>query len=92
MRIGTPCPTDMAPLGRIRQAQALGLLFCSVLASLSCPTALAVVAFYKCMPAAQSGLGKLGGSTGLVHGWRAGAASPLGLERNLVQPSSSAGC
>lgn len=27
MSSGTPCPTDTAPLGRIRQAQALGLLF-----------------------------------------------------------------
>lgn len=53
-----------------------------MLASLLYPTALAAVAFYQCMPAAQSGPGKLGGCAGLVHGWRAGAASLLGFGEN----------
>lgn len=93
MSSGTPCPTDTAPLGRQDQAGPgswPAFSHPSVLASLFCPTALAAEAFYKCMPAAPSGLGKLGGCEGLVHGWRAGAASPLGLERTVVQTSSSA--
>lgn len=89
MSSGTFCPTNTAPLGRIRQAQALDLLFLSPeLASLLCPTALATLPFYKCMPAAQSGPDKLGGCAGLANGWRVGAASPLGLERTVIQASS----
>lgn len=89
MSSGTSCPTNMAPLGRIRQAQALGLFFLTPeLASLLCPTALATLPFYKCMPAAQSGPDKLGGCEGLANGRRVGAASPLGLERTVIQPSS----
>lgn len=37
LRSGTPCPTDTAPLGRIRQAQDLGLLFFSLVCWQVCP-------------------------------------------------------
>lgn len=82
MSSGTSCPTNTAPLGRIRQAQALGLFFLTLeLASLLCPTALATLPFYKCMPAAQSGPDKLGGCEGLANGRRVGAVT-LGAGEN----------
>ena len=70
MSSATPCPTDMAPLGRIRQAWILDLLFLTPVCWQACSilTALAAVAFYQCMPAARLGPGKLEGCAGLVPG------------------------
>lgn len=66
-----------------------------VLAGLSCPTALAAVAFSIRMPAAQSGLGKLGGCA--VGAWVEGGGGgggvqlrPRGCRGTVVQTSSSA--
>lgn len=81
---GTPCPTDTAPLGRIRQAQDLGLLFFSLVCWQVCPVLqpwLPWLSTKACQPPSRAWA-----SLEAVHSWymgrRWGQPRRRDLERN----------
>lgn len=89
---GTPCPTDTAPLGRIRQAQDLGLLFFSLVCWQVCPV-LQPWLLWLSTKACQR-LSRAWASLEAVHSWymgrRWGQLRRRGWRGTVVHISSSA--